>query len=550
MFELPENLADLSTEELQALIDQGLDALRALGVTAESDEDTITEGERIVSVINGLQEAKTGKEAAANRSARAQALIDASTPVEPDPDPVEPEDPEDPEEEEVIVPDEVLEPVAASGRQSPARRAAANASATPAVPAPRTQVASLTAAADVPGIPTGAPLDGLSAAAHAVINRMKALPTQRIGGTEGVRQRYGAALIRKEGYGDLVAGVSGGYDDYELVQRAGLESRLPGGSLVAAGGWCAPSETLYDLCQYETVQGILDLPEIGIPRGGIRWTQGPDFGDIYTECGFGFTEAEVIAGTAEKTCCIVDCPPFEEIRADLVGLCVKAPLLTQATYPELVRRFMEGALVAHQHKVNAYIVNTIEMAAGPSSFAADLESISLSLGAIGLAATGMRYRYRMGEATTIEVVAPWWLKTFIKEDLGMRTWNPDASDAAVNKWFTDRNLSVQWVFDFQDPVVDPANDCLITFPDPVKVLMYPAGTWVKGSIDVINVDAVYDSTSLEQNIYTALFIEEGILAVQRCTHTCAIEIPVCASGRTAANDIVACMWPPTATVVP
>jgi hypothetical protein len=544
MFELPENLAALSAEELQTLTDQALDALRALGITAESDEDTIVEGERIYAALNTVREAQAALDDTAARAARAQALIDAATPVEPEPDPEpEPEVPAEPEA--VVVPDAVLEPIAASA-QSPARRAAANA-APVTVPARRTEVASLCAAADVPGFPTGQALDGLSAAAGAVINRMKALPTQRIGGADGVRQRYGAALIHKQGYGDLVAGVSGGYDDYELVQRAGLESRLPGGSLVAAGGWCAPSETLYDLCQYETVQGILDLPEIGIPRGGIRWTQGPDFGDIYTECGFGFTEADVIAGTAEKTCCIVDCPPFEEIRADLIGLCVKAPLLTQATYPELVRRFMEGALVAHQHKVNAYIINTIEMAAGPSSYGVDMESISISLGAISLAATGMRYRYRMGDSTTIEIIAPWWLKTFIKEDLGMRTWNPDASDAAVNKWFSDRNLSVQWVFDFHDPTVDPTNDCLITFPDPVKVLMYPAGTWVKGSIDVINVDAVYDSTSLEQNIYTALFIEEGILAVQRCTHTCAIEIPVCASGRTAAADLVACLWPPTAT---
>ena len=545
MFELPENLAALSAEELQALIDQGLDALRALGITAESDEATIAEGERIVTAINSIQEAKSAADArvaeqeAADtaRRERAAALMEAATPTEPDPEP-DPE-PEPEPEAEAVVP----EVVSASGKASPARRAAANALPVPAAPA-RAAVASLTAAADVPGIPTGAPLDGLSAAAVAVINRMKALPTQRIGGADGIRQRYGAALIRKEGFGELVAGVSGGLDDYELVQKAGMENRLPGGSLVAAGGWCSPSETLYDLCQYETVQGILDLPEISIPRGGIRWTPGPDFGDIYTECGFGFTEAEVLAGTADKTCCIVDCPPFDEIRADLIGLCVKAPLLTQATYPELVRRFMEGALVAHQHKVNAYLVNTIEMAAGTPIVAADLEAISISLGAISMAAIGMRYRYRMGESTTIEVIAPWWLKAFIKEDLGMRTWNPDASDAAVNKWFTDRNLSVQWVFDFQDPVIDPTNDCIVSFPDPVKVLMYPSGTWVKGSIDVINIDAVYDSTNLEQNIYTALFVEEGILAVQRCTHTCAVTVPVCASGRTAANDIVACLWPP------
>ena len=148
------------------------------------------------------------------------------------------------------------------------------------------------------------------------------------------------------------------------------------------------------------MQGILDLPEISIPRGGIRWTQGPDFGDIYTDCGFQFTEAEVIAETATKTCCIVDCPPFDEIRADLIGLCVKAPLLTQATYPELVRRFMEGALVAHQHKVNKYIIDTIEAGRRDAVGAPTTPNavIAHAWPGINYTALGMRYRYRMGDS--------------------------------------------------------------------------------------------------------------------------------------------------------
>jgi len=554
-FELPADLGALTPEELQALIDQGLDEFRALAITPESPEDVIAEGERLAPLITQVRgEQRTRETANAERAARATNLLQSmETPEEPEPPadpPVDPPaDPPSAETTETVTPDEVLtpEPVAASGRSaSPARRAAANA-APPAVPAP-SMVASLVAASDVPGFPSSAPLEGLSAAAQAVINRMKGLPTQRIGGADGVMNRYGAALIHKQGYGDLVQGQPNGLDDYALIQAAGDEKRLPGGSLVAAGGWCSPSETLYDLCAYETVEGVLDLPEIAIPRGGIRWTQGPDFGDIYTACGFQFTEADVIAGTAQKTCCIVDCPPFEEIRADLIGLCVKAPFLTQATYPELVRRFMEGALVAHQHKVNAYLISIMDMAAGTPIYMTDAEALSITVSAIGMAAMGMRYRYRMAESQSIEVVAPFWLKEFIKEDLGMRTFNPDASDAAVNKIFGDRGISVQWVYyDRVLVVVDPANDCLVTFPDPVEVLMYPAGTWVKGSIDVINMDAVYDSTSLEQNIYTALFVEEGILAVQRCTHTCKISIPICVSGRTAINDLSLCLLPPDAT---
>jgi len=544
MFELPENLSALTPEELQAKIDEGLDAWKALGISADSDEETIATGERLAPLITALRTEQRGREeAAATRRTRAEGLLQTmDTPTEPEP--VDPQDPQTPEPVETVTPDEVIdtpEPVLA--RTSPARRAAAN-SAPPAIPATTSMVASLTAAADVPGIPTGAPLEGLTAAAQAMVNRWKGFPTARIGGAEGIRNRYGAAVIRKQGYGDLVAGV-GPYDDYELIQRAGDEKRLPGGSLTAANtGWCSPSETLYDLCQYETVQGILDLPEIGIPRGGIRWTQGPDFGDIYTDCGFDFTESEWMAGTAQKTCCEVDCPPFDEIRADLIGLCVKAPLITPATYPELIRRFMEGALVAHQHKVNKYIIDQMKLAAGTPSVADDANAVSLSLAGINYTALGMRYRYRMGDTTTIECVAPYWLKEMIREDLGMRQLSTDKSDAAINKWFSDRHLSVQWVFDLQDITV---TNCLTTIPAAATVLMYPAGTWVKGSIDVINMDAVYDSTGLQSNTYTALFIEEGLLPVQRCTHTCAVSIPVCVSGRTAANDISECIAAPGAT---
>jgi len=546
MFELPENLSELTPEELQALIDQGLDAFQALGVTATSDEATIAEGERLAPLITAARtEQRTREQAAADRATRAAELLQSmETPEDPEPDPDEPPTEPDPVVES-ITPDEVItpEPVAASGRPSPARRAAAHA-APPAVPRSTPMVASLTAAADVPGIPTAAPLDNLTAAAMAVVSRWKGFPTHHVGGPDGTRQRYGAALIRKQGFDNLVAGLPAGLDDYDLIQHAGNEKRLPGGSLTAATGWCSPSETLYDLCQYETVQGILDLPDISIPRGGIRWTPGPDFGDIYADCGFDFTESEWMSDTATKTCCTVDCPAFDEIRADLIGLCVKAPLITQATYPELVRRFMEGALVAHQHKVNKYIIDQIKLAAGTASIADDMNAVSMTLSGINYTALGMRYRYRMGDSTTIECVAPYWLKELIREDLGMRQMSVENSDAAINAWFSRRNLSVQWVFDLQDLTV---TNCLVTVPTTATILMYPAGTWVKGSIDVINVDAVYDSTGLEKNVYTALFIEEGILAVQRCTHTCAVTIPVCVSGRTAANDVSECLAAPGAT---
>lgn len=540
MFELPDTLDGLSAEELQALIDSGLEAFHALNIGPDADEVAVAEGERIAPLINQLRGVQRQVEAdAAGRRDRAQALLDAvaNTPEEPDapedpnqppPDPNAP--PVEPTAVETITPDAVLEPVPASA--SPVRRAAANA-ALPQAPRPSTMVA-LTAAADVPGFPTSAPLEGFDGIVAAIHNRMKGIPTTNVGAG---RRRYGAALIRKQGYGDLTQD-DGARDDYGLVWHAGDEARLPGNSLVAAGGWCAPSQTLYDMCQYETVEGVLDTPEINITRGGIRWTPGPDFSDIYTDCGFLLTEEQAIAGEP-KNCCIVDCPPFDEIRLDAIGLCVKTPLLTNAAYPELTRRFLEGSLVAHAHKVNAYMIEAMTAAAGTPVTVADAGSISITLQTLEIQAIGMRYRYRMGQNTTIEVVAPFWLRALWRADLAMRAGTgPTVSDAQLSQWFTDRGMSVQWVFDFQDLVVE---DCAVTVPDEVTVLMYPAGTWVKGTADVINVDAVYDSSGLECNVFTALFMEEGILAVQRCTHTCAVTLPICVSGRTAAQDIVDCL---------
>ena len=118
---------------------------------------------------------------------------------------------------------------------------------------------------------------------------------------------------------------------------AAKESRLPGGSLLASGGWCAPSETIYTLCSTESLDGLIDLPEINVQRGGIRFTKGPDFSDIYTDAGFCQTEAQAIAGTT-KPCVEIECPAFEEVRLDACGICVKAPILTNAGYPELVQR--------------------------------------------------------------------------------------------------------------------------------------------------------------------------------------------------------------------
>ena len=555
-FQLPESLEGLSVSELTALIDEALDEYNTIRPTDESTDEQLDAAEVLGQAITTLTTARTAAEeklrARKERIEKLNADVAKATDT-PEPDaPLDPDAPPDPEnpDDEVITPDEVLEPVAAGGAKpkpkSPVRRAAGNAPALVVPPQPR---ATILAAADVPGFSNGQVLDDLDAVTAAVLARVKGMPKTNLATRDGgVRHRYGAAIIRKQNNPELIQDPKGG-SDMALVAAAADPSRLPGGSLLAAGGWCAPSETLYDLCQLETLEGILSIPDMTITRGGIRWTPGPDFSDIYDACGFEQTEAQAIAGEC-KDCCTVWCPDFDEVRLDTIGICIKTPLLTEHAYPELVRRFIEGALVAQAHKVNKRILDDITAAAGAPATAFDGGSISITLAALEYTALGMRYSYRLSQTAPIEVVLPFWMKTQVRNDLAISNGhdkNRRVSDAEVQGWFADRNLSVQWVYDFQDPVV---SRCQLTLPATATALMYPAGTWVRGSADIINVDAVYDSPNLEANQYTALFVEEGILTVQRCTHTCAVTLPVCVSGKGVMDDLDICLVPPTGGAAP
>lgn len=533
MFELPDNLDSLSNADLQAQIDQALEAFQALGLSADSSDEDIANGESLANGIKALREQVVANDTAAQeRAAKVNDLLSSVAVDEPGDEPVE-----DEKAEAAPDPEPVAEPIAASAKpapkQRPVQRAAANA---PRVSVPAKPTVSVLAAADVPGFSTGQDLGDLGKAAEAVLNRMRALPSHHIPNT---RMQFGAAAIRRSGFGDLVQGTD---DDYNLINRAGDEKRLQGNSLVAAGGWCAPSETLYDLCQTETLDGLLSLPEVQVTRGGVRYSPGPDFSDIYNSpTGFwDFSEAEAIAGTGDKTCYEVTCPPFTDVRLDAYGLCVKVPILTNAGYPELVRRIIEGSLVAHQHKVNARVISIMEAIAGAGITVPNQGTLAFNLDHLEWQAQAIREGYQLADGASVEAILPTFARPLIRAEFGRRQgadFNA-ISDAQIDSWFSSRNIAVQFVRDWQ-PLT--AGHGLQAVPANIKALLYPAGTWIKGVQDVINLDTVYDSTGLLENTYTGLFVEEGGLVVQRCTGTTKITIPVCVSGKTAAAILDECM---------
>jgi hypothetical protein len=340
--------------------------------------------------------------------------------------------------------------------------------------------------------------------------------------------------------------------------EAADQSKLPGGSLVAAAGWCAPSEIDYGLFELEGTAGMLSLPEVQISRGGIQFTTGPDFSSIFAGTGFWHqTEAQVIAATS-KPCMVIPCPSFTEKRLEVEGVCITGAFLQDRGYPEMVARFVRGALKAHARKMNIFKIN--QLVAGSTLFDytnvanlavttteyKDLSVVNRLLGILDIQAVDYRNKYRMDPEATLEVVLPQWLIASVRADISRRTGiSPqDAQNVTVamfNGWMADRNLRAQWIYDWLD-AYNATNTSIVgqtagiyTLPTTVEALLYAPGTWVAGVSDVVRLDTVYDSTNLALNQYTQLFTEEGILVAKRGFESRRIKTAIDPSGVTSAT---------------
>jgi len=546
MFTLPDTGLDgLDIDALAALESEGLAAFRDLDINEDSDADTIAEGERIVAAVREVRERKDALAAQeAERLERVAAIKDFGVPPEAETVEAATEEPTTAAAEQVeeAAVEHVTTDAGVPAKAPAVVRAAAQAPAV-VVPAER-KVAVLTAAADVPGFATGRELDDFSLVASAVVNRMRSFPT----GTpaSAMFNRYGTAVVTKQGYDGL--SQDDFRDDQALLDEAVRQSRLPGGSLIAAGGWCAPSETLYDWCSDEDANDLVSLPEVQVTRGGVRFTKGPDFGSLFSSVGFALTETQAIAGSPDKTCYTVECPTFTEVRCDAFGICIKAPILTNAGYPELVADVIRKALVAHELKINAGLLGKIKTALGAALTPADQKSTVSSLEALQWVAESIRQKYGFSDRKVIEVVMPKWARLSIREDLARRTGVDyvNVTDAMIAEWFTVRNLAPQFVRGLDD--LDVSSAFQVKPKASFPALVYPAGSFIKGTGAVITLDSVYDSTDLARNLYTALFAEECVLLANRCYGGALVTIPVCDSGRSGAADLIACFG--TAEPVP
>lgn len=348
-----------------------------------------------------------------------------------------------------------------------------------------------------------------------------------------------------------------------IMDKLDAVAKEPEGGLVAAAGWCAPSEILYDLFELENgTDGIIDLPELQIHRGGVQVTPGPDFSTIFSGAGYWHqTEAQVIAATSKPTMSIA-CPSFTDNRLEVEGVQITGAFLQDRGYPELVQRFARGAMVAHQRKLNIFAINkiannstvfdytsTTNMPVTTTEFK-DLTVLSRLLAIMGTQIMDYRYKYRMAFKASLEVVLPFWVLEPVRADIARRM-AIDLDDAfsvaeeQLTRWFALRGARLQLVYDWQETLNSTGSPNtattlgqtagIYTMPTTIYALLYAAGTWVRGVADVIRLDTVYDSTNLALNQYIRLFTEDGIQVIKRGFESRMIKTTIDPSGTVSAS---------------
>lgn len=347
----------------------------------------------------------------------------------------------------------------------------------------------------------------------------------------------------------------------EKIDNAAKESNLPAGALVAAAGWCAPSEILYDLFEIENgTDGLLDLPEIQVSRGGFQFTPGPDFSSIWAGTGyFHQTETQVQAATT-KPCMAISCPSFTEKRLEVEGVCITGAFLQDRGYPELVARFVRGAMIAHRRKLNVFKINQVSTGStlvdlsvaanfgGATSIENDdISAASRIMLVLEAQSIDYRYKHRMAFNAKLEALIPMWVKGQIRADVQRRTGTSAEeafriTDAMIEEWASIRGVRIQWLYDWQDFYnggTGPGSATpLGALPTTVDIILYAAGTFVAGVADVVRLDTVYDSTNLALNQYTQLFTEEGILVAKRGFESRRVKINIPPAGVTSAAVVM------------
>jgi hypothetical protein len=410
----------------------------------------------------------------------------------------------------------------------------------------------LIASADVPGFTQGGRVENIYGLAEAMHARARMLPVSKTGNPN----MYPVASLKREFNFMLNENATPKQINEVLTAASDVDI------LTAAGGWCAPSEISYDFFNVVCEDGMIDLPTVGLNRGGVQYPTSPSFGDIVAipDIVWSWTEQDDIdaltSDSVFKPCVRVECPTFVDRRADCFGFCVTAGNLVDYAYPELIANWLRLVFAIRAKATNAAIIDIMLNGGGSgdpisASIAVDHTGLlgattSALLQSIELSITDYREKYSMCSDAVLEVVLPRWANAVIRADLANRDGIDvfGVTNGMIADWFNLRGARVQFVGDWQVREPGAAGTAtpggatpLSEWPDTLDYMVFAPGTFVRGNSMSLDLGVTRDSVLNATNDHTAAWAEDCFAILKPGHESRVVTVALCPSGEIGARSI-------------
>ena len=556
MYELPDDVTQLSDDDLEANLTAAVRSFKSVSTTTVVTPQTLPSLRTLKASIEALKDEQSGRTAAAEVAAAeidaltadvfgadetedvaASAEVDETAEVTTEPAA---------EVKTIIEPTEV---VTASGvRRNSLNLAAVRAKQSGANSNSLTRYLpvdqqpggiEIVASVDVPGFRPGEEVD-LAQIVEGAMRRATGLKTA--GGGTGMVASYRLPFPDSM----VVTDSSSAPEGTNALTHSADQRRLAGGDLVASGGWCAPSETIYDIVDIACPDMLWDAPEIQLNRGGLRFFRTPTL-DV-AALTWTWTEAQDIAAATqpagpEKPCFVIPCPAPIDVRASAIGVCLSVGILTQRFFPEMVDWYVRNAMVAHEIRIKTAMFDAARNSASTTAVTVrpSFATFSAIYEAVALQAADMIERHNLCDSTQLEVVFPWWSKNMMLTDLA-RQQGVDVSTlsaADIQSAFSNLGVRVQFARGLAPGVPTSIGGAVAatTWPTEIEFLMYPAGNFQIGRGPEINLGVIIDSVTVATND-EKIFSEEAVVLIDRMGLARRVTVAVCANGEVGARNAV------------
>lgn len=226
-------------------------------------------------------------------------------------------------------------------------------------------------------------------------------------------------------------------------------------ALIAAGGLCAPLQTLYDVeVVGSTARPVRDaLARFNVERGGITYRPNSSAAAAVYGAGVWTMSDDAADPIGSKGCYVVDCPDPQEAVVEAIYLCLEFSNITSRFDPEVTAANVQLGSIAHARLAENRLL--AKLAAGSKALSAPkvVGATRDILVNLDKAVAYYRNRHRIDEAVALTFVLPGWVKSMMRADLARQMAAGDwqlalaVADSMIAGWFSERGVSIVWHLD-------------------------------------------------------------------------------------------------------